>query len=338
MGGSVAAFCPFQVLMPKDFLIPLARDARGALVPREEASHGTRYRCLGCDGALLVREGSKRRHFAHLVTTPSCLPETVLHRAAKALLVTTVEAWKAGQGPCPEFERRCTGCGTVRRQPLPDRVTGAREEHAVSSGRILDVGLMAGDDLAAGLEVLVTHTVDSAKAADLAIPWVELSAEAVIANPLVWRPLQDLLRPMPCAVCEARRQRVAEREAERLREIAEVAREVGLRLPWAAPYTTVIARCNRQTCGRRIPIFSWPGHHEWTTKTPPSPRPPTVQFIWSKRLGSEYWANVCIYCGRNQGDYYLFLVGGPLGVQELGPDDDLDGAAPPSWPALAPTS
>lgn len=311
--------------MPNDFLIPLARDADGALVLREGAALGRRYRCIGCDGALIVREGSKRRHFAHLVATPSCLPETVLHRAAKALLVTTVESWKAGRGPAPEFERRCGQCGSTKRQALPARVTGAREEHAVSTGRVLDVGLMAGEDLAAGLEVLVTHSVDAAKAAELPIPWVELSAEAVIANPLLWRPLQDRLRPISCAVCEARRQRAAERDAERLREVAALGREVGLRLPWAAPYTTVIANCYAdRACGRRIPIFSWPGHRQWTTKAPPSPRPPTVRFMWSETLRAKYWANVCIHCGRNQGDYFLFGEGGPLGMRGQAVYEDLD--------------
>jgi hypothetical protein len=310
--------------MATDFLIPIARDGYGAFVLREQAAHGTRYRCLGCGGALVVREGSKRRHFAHLVATPSCLPETVLHRAAKALIVATVETWKAGGGPCPAFERRCPGCGSTRRQSLPQRVTGAREELAVNAGRVLDVALMAGAEVAAGLEVLVTHAVDAEKAADLTIPWVELSADAVIADPLVWRPLQDRLRPLPCTACTSRRRRAEEREEKRLREVAAVGREVGLQLPWPAPYSTVIARCNVRGCRRPTPIFSWPGHHQWTTKTPPSPKPPTVRFMWSETLRAKYWANTCVHCERNQGDYFLFKEGGPLGMvgQEFYEDRD----------------
>lgn len=323
MNGGMASY--LRVAMPKDFLIPFARDpVTGALVRREDAALAHRYSCLGCKGALIVREGTRRRHFAHLVATPECAPETVLHRTAKALLVGVVRAWKNGTGERPSVVRTCPRCLATKVQPLPDHVTTATEEQAVEGGRIVDVALFSGDVVTAGLEVLVTHAVDAAKGQALPVPWIELSADAVIANPLCWVPLQDRFRPWNCERCAAIARRRAE-EARRLAaELDALGREVGMRLPWRSPYTTVIGNCYAdRVCGRRIPIFSWPGHHQWTRRPPPTPRPPTVKYEWSNTLGSKYWANVCVYCGRVQGDYFLFGEGGPLGMRGQAAYDDL---------------
>jgi hypothetical protein len=48
------------------------------------------------------------------------------------------------------------------------------------------------------LEVLHTHAVTEEKAEGLSIPWIELAAAEVLANPLRWIPRRVGQRPIPC--------------------------------------------------------------------------------------------------------------------------------------------
>jgi hypothetical protein len=55
----------------------------------------------------------------------------------------------------------------------------------------------AGKPLCA-VEVLHTHAVTWEKAERLPIPWLELAADEVLSDPLLWRPRKDGLRPLAC--------------------------------------------------------------------------------------------------------------------------------------------
>jgi hypothetical protein len=61
------------------------------------------------------------------------------------------------------------------------------------------------------------------------------------------------------------------------------------------------------SCNQPMLVFAWPGQDN-NHSTPPKqePRPPSIQYRYSKTAGGEYWANVCPHCNRIQGDFYLF--------------------------------
>lgn len=67
--------------------------------------------------------------------------------------------------------------------------------------------------------------------------------------------------------------------------------------------------CESYVCWKcRMPmlVFNWYGHELWDHKLPPDPRPPSVQFRFSKTIGRHYWANTCTNCDAIQGDFFVF--------------------------------
>lgn len=59
-------------------------------------------------------------------------------------------------------------------------------------------------------------------------------------------------------------------------------------------------------CGKRIKVYTWPGHEMWADTCPEEGRPATVRRMYSATIGREYWANSCSGCGRIQGDWFLY--------------------------------
>ena len=53
-------------------------------------------------------------------------------------------------------------------------------------------------------------------------------------------------------------------------------------------------------------VYSWPGHHMWSTDSPPQPKPESVQFRFYQTIGAKFWANVCQKCDAVQGDHLVF--------------------------------
>lgn len=179
--------------------VPWALDATGKLVTPDDVSSGHGLRCPdpSCGSRLMLRAGSVRaRHFAHL-DAERCSRESIEHWAAKHLLAQVVMASLADPGLRLEIHIRCPDC---KKGPLalPASVKSAQVEMAVD-GFIADV-LLLGDaqQPICALEVLHTHAVPDEKAEGLSIPWIELAAAEVLANPLRWIPRRSGPRPIPC--------------------------------------------------------------------------------------------------------------------------------------------
>lgn len=259
------------MLASATFQIPLAVDARGRLVPPEEATRAGRYRCPCCDGAIDLHAGEKKRwHFHHRVAV--CAVETVLHLSAKRCIVQAIEDWHAGVGPAPAFLRRCSAaeCSETSLQSIPKKVVRAREELRLRSGHVVDVGLLGVGDLpVAAIEVLVSHAVDREKATELGVPWIEVAAADVCAGRgLVLTPLRDRFIPWLCAEHAGQR-------GEAARETRET-RALRNRLVRALPYRVEdfagfhVAGVTRCPSGHDTVVLGWEG------REPPWPRPPHV--------------------------------------------------------------
>lgn len=294
------------MLESASFRIPVARDPKGRLVTPEDAVKGRRYECPSCSGAVVLHAGEKkRRHFHHHAS--ACAEETVLHLAAKQLIVQAIEGWIAGE-PSPVFVRRCAepGCEARTRQPLPKKVVRAIPELRVRSGHVVDVGLVGLADLPiAAVEVLVSHEVDVEKAFELGLPWIEVDAASVCESggrTLV--AVRDRFLPWLCEDHEQRRG-LAHRETR-------AAREQKGALVRSLPY-----RLEEFPAYRIAEVVTCPNGHdtllfEWEGKQPPWPRPPHVvaheaseDALYdapAKRLRSvlafrRRWASACIRCG-----------------------------------------
>jgi hypothetical protein len=289
------------------FKIPAARNADGRLVVPEEARKRAAYRCPQCDAAVDLHAGEKkRRHFHH--RAGACTSESVLHLCAKQLIAQAIVEWLDG-GPAVAFLRRCAhaSCEARSRQAIPKKVTGVALEHALPSGHVVDVALLARSLPVpiAAIEVHHTHAVDDAKAFEMGIPWIEVEATDACASggrELVAR--TDRFLPWFCAEHEAHRG-TQRREARDKRSMAAVlARKLPFRLADYPGFRIAgVARCSE---GHDALVFAWDG------RDPPWPRPPLVVAVekdagWSfGRLGAaptktipwrRGYASTCAACG-----------------------------------------
>lgn len=177
------------------YRVPFGRALEGDLVRPSQAVPTHSYACPECAAPLVLRSGSVRAaHFAHAAGT-GC-GESNQHRQAKAILVDLVN-----EGRRLSFNRPCQQCGRRHLHVAPEGVVSARAEYRLPNGRIVDVGLLDGDDrLVGAIEVFFSHALDDAKQADLeGLPWFELDAwEVLRRKPTPYNVLKDNLPPPDC--------------------------------------------------------------------------------------------------------------------------------------------
>ncbi len=188
----------------QEFKVPVGEAPTGRLVLARYARPGTAYRCPGCHAGLVLRKGEVRvPHFAHKADG-FCSPETALHLGIKTwiarMLCRRLRGVRRGvprlRVPCggrrDAFEREgpapCPGEAWLHLADLDfDQV---RVEEATPDDLRPDVLLLKQGRPILGIEVLVTHAVDSTKAARTSHPWVEVDAMQVLRNPGAWSPRQ----------------------------------------------------------------------------------------------------------------------------------------------------
>jgi len=182
-------------------------------------------------------------------------------------------------------------------QPLPEKVDDAVLEYRLPNGFVVDLALVVGSEVQAAVEIRVTHAVDTTKAENLAIPFVELDGNEVVANPLVWKPITDGFKPCVCTDCKLTWDKFQAKAAR-------LAKAIGVELP-TAYYRYGINRCWK--CRRESLVFAWPREYiHDDTKPKVEPIPKTIQYRFSKTVGDKYWVNVCPYCQSIQGDFFLY--------------------------------
>lgn len=291
-----------------ELAVPFAYRSDGGPVRPVHADRDTDYFCPVCDEKLIYRSGDiMRPHFAHRGDSPCSSPETILHHVAKHELAKAIEQWLDGEVPAPVFIRECRLCREiVVDQKVPDSVTGVAVERAIGGGYQPDVILLAGQgddaDAVAAFEVFVTHEIGETKSESLGLPWIEVTADTVIQGrlpPARFEVRRDGLGNVMCAHC-----------GQRLRALRDRVDEILDRwnVDWPGdPYVIGIQEC--WSCGVTIPVFEW-GAPMHSTDRPPSPRPRTIKYRYSKTVGSKYWANTCPNCNRIQGDFPLRMRSG----------------------------
>jgi len=310
------------------FAIPAALSASGAVV---EPSNGTRddsYVCPACLEPVIFKVGEVRApHFSHRPDT-QCNPETVLHRAAKLLLDRAANAWMSG-APAPVVEQACWLCETSWPRSLTEfipTIDSVRQEVQVAEGFVLDVALGWAGSTTFGLEVLVTHEVDTAKAAGLPVPFVELDGRAILADSLHWYPLRDTLPAFTCTACH-------EALATFRKETSRISAGTGVPIP-ESYYRYAPTEC--WSCHKEILVFDWPDAEPAVAgqealvvllrdEVPTGmPVPRTVQHLYSQTVHHRYWGNCCSRCGKLQGDTYMHAPYGPFyyAGHGRGPDSD----------------
>jgi predicted RNA-binding Zn-ribbon protein involved in translation (DUF1610 family) len=292
--------------MPQTSLsVPFALAPDGSFVLPRDADPEASYACPGCGAPLLLRKSTTRRaHFAHR-RGEGCATESVVHRAAKGLVLRVIEEWLAKGGPRPCIQRPCPvwSCDGGVVQDLPDDITHATAEVRLPDGSVGDVVLFRGEEPACVVEILATHAVDAEKAGRLTVPWIEVDADDLFDRPYWWVAVQDGLRPFACPKCRARSEVRGQELGELQAEGVTLAGRLGTPLPPSPPYGFLAHRCWR--CSEEMVLFLWPGSGAHSAKPPPPPRPTTVRLCATEGYGAEYWANCCPSCHAVQGDYHL---------------------------------
>ena len=90
-------------------------------------------------------------------------------------------------------------------------------------------------------------------------------------------------------------------------------------------YKSGIVRCWK--CRTNTRVWTWPGHKLWPKGLPTdeAEKPISLKWMYSKTIGSSYWASSCEHCEAIQGDWYLFVGHDRVfeGNKELGIIDTL---------------
>jgi len=176
--------------MDRELLIPYGIDPKGNLTKAADAKRGIEYVCPECGSPLVYRAGeSVTHHYAHKANT-ACTGESILHLTAKALIAQAINEHCASEvGASISMKCACDCCNSDFTLNLPKNVfSSARQEERIGSF-ICDVVAISADQPKLAIEVLATHAVGDEKASQLSIPWIELKAEDVLANPTLWKPV-----------------------------------------------------------------------------------------------------------------------------------------------------
>lgn len=280
--------------------VPYGLSADNKLIAAANASKDCTYLCPCCNAVLVLKAGAVNiAHFAH-PTNANCSAEGIVHITAKYLIKAAMNDNADGEVSIT-LEVTCANCSAPAPKQLPYQTfTGAEVEVKVEQ-YICDVVGYKKDGSMFAVEILNTHKVDTDKAINLPVYWIELKAEDVIDNPHKWLATQSKLKDCYCDKCKAK-----------FKRIIAVADKYGvdrslysvIRNPDLKTYIADTETCYK--CENVIPIFWWRGV-PFCQVEPPMPRPKTIRYMDSLDHGGRYWANTCPRCNRLQGDFYLFM-------------------------------
>lgn len=268
--------------MPKtNFKVPYALNNNGFLVTPTQASKGEVYSCPGCSEVLIFRQGEiVSSHFSHPATN-HCSAESALHKAAKFAIKNAVEHWINTGTQRPVIHNKCFLCHSDKAQAVPMHVTSVLLETRLSSGHVADLVLTDGCEQLLVIEIFVTHKVSTEKGKSITIPWIELEANQVLADPTNWSPVQLSLKRFGCKLCHRK-------FVQFKTECASLAKVCNVEIP-KSDFLYGPMQCEK--CGRWCIAFLWAKDAVRGRKAPR-----TVKLIRT----TEYtgWSNICCWCNR----------------------------------------
>ena len=188
----------------REFKVPAGESPDGILVLARYAKDLISYKCPGCGSPLVLKKGEIRSpHFAHQ-SRACCSAETALHFGVKNFIARMLEKCLDGlKRGLPKFKVPCAGNSRFKAFDFHhacqrDAWLSFAElefdqiavERFTSDGLKPDVLLLYEGVPTLGIEVVVTHAVDQAKAMRLNHPWIEVKAMQVLQSPRSWKPVQ----------------------------------------------------------------------------------------------------------------------------------------------------
>ena len=129
--------------------------------------------------------------------------------AAKRALRRAVQEWREGRGPAPQILRTCDACGEERWRPLDRRHARFELDAHLAGGQRADLALR---DATGRVRLVVQleggSRLPNRSSGESATPTIVLHGEALLHDPLRWRPLRErglprwrcrcaLARPLP---------------------------------------------------------------------------------------------------------------------------------------------
>jgi len=144
---------------------------------------------------MFPRMGDDRaHHFAHFAAFGHS-GESQIHAAAKERVAQVIRDWKNGKCVAPRVESRlCDASELFSMDPAKYEV---RIEWPFGENRRADAMIFQDSKPLLGVEVLQSHVVEQDKANDYdmaEISWIEVRAESILANPLIWKDIRTALK------------------------------------------------------------------------------------------------------------------------------------------------
>lgn len=283
-----------------DLKVPYGLNNAGGLISAVNASSEDAYFCPCCAEHLIYRAGDVRvKHFSH-PTGSNCSYETIIHIIAKLLIEDVINS-NATDQLIICISNKCQGCGLEYNSSLPPKTFSSAKQEIRVLNYICDVVGYRGNEIALAVEILNTHKVDSKKASNLPVYWIELNAYDVINNPKQWNPTQSHLKSTFCRSCKDHIEHI-----KRVADKMNIDRNLysAIKNPISATYIAETEVCFK--CKEEVPVFWWQGV-PFCEIEPPNPKPKTIKYRYSKNYGGSYWANTCGKCSMIQGDNHLFI-------------------------------
>lgn len=286
----------------RQILYTIAYDVNGELICAEDAEKGERYACPGCAGVVVPRrsvqqiKGAKRPHFAHLVKSPNCEPESVLHFGFKRLLAKRIQG-HLERGEALPFKWDCDHCALEHEGNLLKKAFSVREEHSLGSCRP-DIVLLTEQGLPVwALEVVVTHPPEQATLTYYKDHGIALAVFKLEGDADLRRVDAPILFPNAVDQCVNRRCKKCNRFTQR------------------AELWVIHGACYKCEADMNVAIVYGPhlngtrySPEEFTDKELKLAKDNgcVIQRRYSETRGEKYLANTCTKCRAFAGEHYLF--------------------------------
>jgi len=273
---------------------PYALDKSGSIVKAVDTPRSELYTCISCGERMVLRRGEiKRPYFAHYTEDLNCTPETVIHKMAKDNIKTGIDRalkWKFKY----QFTWRCPVCNQDHKGDLALSPREVKTEVSLDGVRpdIL-LSSIKGKPLVA-VEVVVTHSPEQ----EAIEAYKRLKMPVLLIRP-GWEDLEKLKTGL--GQVKAWKARCRAKRCPKCKSILRHTKisSVNTRHCWK--------------CGKLVRVL-WPGgfnpydsrERSKSMIGPASMVGVKLRMRKAKTDRRQYAFHECPYCGKPQGDTYIY--------------------------------